>query len=70
MHNSLSEDSMAIRSCRECRKDVSDTARACPHCGADVESIGSKFNKGAGNVMSIFFILGILFLLFAFILFK
>jgi predicted amidophosphoribosyltransferase len=61
---------MAIRSCRECGKDVSDRARACPNCGADVESFGSKFNKSAGNVLSIFFVLGVLFLFFTIFIFK
>lgn len=27
---------MALISCIECRKEVSDTAKACPHCGAKV----------------------------------
>lgn len=27
---------MAIISCHECKKDISDTAKACPHCGATV----------------------------------
>lgn len=25
---------MALTSCRECARDVSDQARACPHCGS------------------------------------
>lgn len=28
---------MAIITCRECGKEISDTASACPHCGAPVE---------------------------------
>ena len=31
--NSHSRDKMAIVSCKECKKDMSDKARHCPHCG-------------------------------------
>jgi len=27
---------MAMTSCKECGKDMSDTAKACPHCGARI----------------------------------
>lgn len=27
---------MAMTACKECGKDISDTAEACPHCGAKV----------------------------------
>lgn len=27
---------MAMTSCRECGKEISDTAKTCPHCGAGV----------------------------------
>lgn len=27
---------MALTTCNECGKDLSDTAKACPHCGAKV----------------------------------
>lgn len=29
---------MALISCSECRKEISDKAVTCPHCGAPVES--------------------------------
>jgi predicted amidophosphoribosyltransferase len=27
---------MAMTTCRECAKEISDTAKSCPHCGAKV----------------------------------
>lgn len=27
---------MAMKACRDCGKEISTTARACPHCGAKV----------------------------------
>ncbi|MBN8714581.1 MAG: zinc ribbon domain-containing protein [Xanthomonadales bacterium] len=27
---------MAMTTCKECSKEISDTAKACPHCGAKV----------------------------------
>lgn len=48
---------MAITNCKECGKEVSNTAPACPHCGVtspnmttvqrDLESSKVKFRKGA-----------------------
>ena len=40
---------MAIIQCQECKKDVSDQAKTCPHCGAPVESkvISSSFKFAA-----------------------
>ena len=31
---------MALRKCHECRKDVSSTAKVCPHCGTKVKPTG------------------------------
>jgi RNA polymerase subunit RPABC4/transcription elongation factor Spt4 len=31
---------MALSSCPECRKEISDTARNCPHCGWHKSQIG------------------------------
>ena len=25
---------MALKKCKECGKEISDSAKACPHCGA------------------------------------
>lgn len=36
---------MALVSCRECSRDVSNEAKTCPHCGvSDPASIGSEDN--------------------------
>ena len=34
---------MALTICKECKKEVSDTAKACPHCGAKLK--GGFFGK-------------------------
>lgn len=35
---------MALIHCPECDKDVSDTAKICPHCGYDIQSYVLKKN--------------------------
>ena len=35
---------MALIKCRECKKDVSDKAAACPHCGRPVPQEMSLLN--------------------------
>lgn len=45
---------MAMVYCRECGKKVSDTAKACPHCGA-VQKAVKKVDFVLTLVMSIFF---------------
>lgn len=39
---------MALMSCRECGKQVSDLAAACPHCGAP---IASRFQSAPTPIM-------------------
>lgn len=43
---------MALVSCSECRKDVSDKAAACPNCGAPVEDRApvAEPEKGGGRI--------------------
>jgi hypothetical protein len=33
---------MALIACRECRREVSTEADACPHCGCPISSIGRQ----------------------------
>ena len=40
---------MALIVCLECRKDVSDKARKCPHCGAPIASGVSTWKPGAAG---------------------
>lgn len=36
---------MAIIKCEECGKDMSDTLRRCPHCGAKQKKQGKKMKS-------------------------
>jgi len=45
---------MALITCRECQKEVSDQAPRCPHCGAPVEGRPKK-----GSAMKVVAILGV-----------
>ena len=47
---------MALLKCKECGKEISDTAKTCPHCGA-------KLSKGVGCLGIALTIIGILFCL-------
>lgn len=53
---------MAIIKCEECGKDMSDTLRRCPHCGAKQKKQGKKMKskskkKLIGAIASLFIIL-------------
>lgn len=37
---------MALTKCKECKKDVATSAKACPHCGVKNPGIGFKQNLG------------------------
>lgn len=37
---------MALQECSECGNDVSDSASACPECGAPIESESTDYKKG------------------------
>ena len=37
---------MALINCPECKREISDTARSCPHCGYSFEKM--KFCKFCG----------------------
>lgn len=61
---------MALITCKECGKDISDQAAACPGCGAPVQStqpampappksLGDK-KVGCGTVILVFGLLGLL----------
>ena len=53
---------MAIMACVECKKDVSDTAGSCPHCGAKVPRSGlGWFGKtviGLGSAFALVMFIG------------
>lgn len=40
---------MAMIRCIECRKDVSDKAATCPHCGAPVDAIAARAMQGVSG---------------------
>lgn len=46
---------MALGPCRECEKEVSDTARTCPHCGVafPVATAANKMQMVGGPMMVI-----------------
>ncbi len=50
---------MAMRPCRECKTQVSDKAKTCPHCGIDkpcyietelVDELGKAAKKKKGGI--------------------
>jgi len=43
---------MAMVKCKECGKEISDTAKACPHCGA--KRISKNINLAYGCLAVIF----------------
>ncbi|QOW20367.1 hypothetical protein INQ41_04915 [Lysobacter ciconiae] len=40
---------MAMIRCLECRKDISDKAATCPHCGAPVDAVAARAMQGASG---------------------
>lgn len=42
---------MALKPCKECKKEVSSTAKSCPHCGAKEPGIGFKERLWGGLVI-------------------
>ncbi len=63
---------MALIKCKECNKDVSDTAKICPHCGFDLEQSRkheqNEIQKKSGNGCLIAVIVFILLLVMLFAL--
>lgn len=50
---------MAMTKCRECKKDISNKAEACPHCGAPVAKQKKGSGVGCGTVIVIAIVLAI-----------
>jgi hypothetical protein len=50
-----SEDSVALRSCRECGKQISTDANPCPHCGKKNPHGMSKLVKYGGGFLAVMF---------------
>jgi hypothetical protein len=44
---------MALVNCHECNKQVSDTARICPNCGAPVRAMQQRIMKWNLTVLAI-----------------
>lgn len=42
---------MAMITCRECGKQISDTADICPHCGAKVNQITVKSSASSKHLI-------------------
>lgn len=40
---------MALTECKECGKQISDKAKACPHCGADTSANWELISRGCGT---------------------
>lgn len=54
---------MAMTKCKECGKDISDTAKTCPHCGASTSPIldtVSSVGETAGSLGSLLLLIGII----------
>lgn len=47
---------MAMTKCKECKKDVSSKAKACPHCGVKDPAVGAK-----EKLMGVLFLVAIVF---------
>ena len=44
---------MALINCPECKKEISDTARKCPHCGYAVKSVLKDINSNKKTILKI-----------------
>ena len=42
---------MALINCPECKKEISDTARKCPHCGYVVKSVLKDVNTNKKTII-------------------
>ena len=42
---------MALINCPECKKEISDTARKCPHCGYTVKSVLKDINTNKKTIL-------------------
>ena len=51
---------MALVNCHECQKQVSDTARVCPSCGAPVRATQKRILKWNLTVLAVGMVLMIL----------
>ena len=43
---------MALINCPECKKEISDTARKCPHCGYVVKSVLKDVNTNKKTIIN------------------
>lgn len=61
-------DSMAMTTCRECGKQVSNTAETCPHCGAKLHPAATQTQNKSAEVLvnQAFAIVGGIIFFFAF----
>ena len=54
---------MAMIRCTECRKDVSDKAASCPHCGAPVDAVAAQAMQTASGTTALKWVSGLLAIL-------
>lgn len=47
---------MALKPCRECKKDVSTDAKTCPHCGKQAPHGGSRIVLFGGGFLAFLFV--------------
>lgn len=45
--------SMALTKCKECKKEVSTSAKTCPHCGVKDPGFGAKQKLGGCLILII-----------------
>lgn len=55
IHPLLKKGWVMIIKCKECDKEMSDTAKACPHCGAEPPKTTSTFTWVIGGFMALVF---------------
>ena len=56
---------MAIILCPECKKEVSDNAVSCPHCGYQLKETAHETNHGCLLVLILLAILFVIFIIIA-----
>lgn len=54
---------MALTTCRECARDVSELARSCPHCGSPTATARGRFDN-AGRELLKLILAGVVLVLF------
>lgn len=61
---------MALIKCPECKKDLSDEALACPHCGYKIKSSKENFNVVSRSVNSKYYLLILILVVGGFLIYS